>query len=483
MPSEDRMTVSFVSGKGGVGKTMLAVAFAREMSRKNRTLMVDLDFFNRGLTGLMKSGEFVSKVDPPSFLQASKKPGPDSSGSWKMNQVGDNLYFLSYPDLLPEEMRQFELSEIEVLTNSLEQLLQGLANLYKIQCIVIDCHGGPDNSSFAAAAISDHTVLVSEPDRITFHGTLNFMQQLYLVVGRDRARLWLAFNKVVPAFSPLYLNKFYNESLQQHFDGRPLLGIFPLEVYLTKEFEKTPFLTDVYPFSLLALKTRDIASTMLDSTRPPPGEVRTRRLPGWIRKVVRLSLGKTFPLIQKDFVMAAIVTGLVLFGFLAFVISKIPLASSPSGSEETSGVISQAFSSLASWMDENALFLLLMASSWFMVTILVNWSRHLDRAVTYWSRKRRYIKALGVAAATGILWLFPVLSVSLFATDPFDGFFSVGLGVKIVILIYLGIYMGIVMGQILKIGIDRGQRLEVSLRVVFLLFIVGGPWVMGGILR
>ena len=64
------LIISFVSGKGGVGKTMLAVAFARELSLGSRTLLIDLDFFNRGLTGLMRSGRPVGKVAKPAFLKA-----------------------------------------------------------------------------------------------------------------------------------------------------------------------------------------------------------------------------------------------------------------------------------------------------------------------------------------------------------------------------------------------------------------------------
>ncbi len=45
------------SGKGGVGKSLLSLGMAEHLSRRGRTLLVDFDLQNRGLTSLLNKGE------------------------------------------------------------------------------------------------------------------------------------------------------------------------------------------------------------------------------------------------------------------------------------------------------------------------------------------------------------------------------------------------------------------------------------------
>ena len=96
------LVIALVSGKGGVGKTMLSVAVARELSLSNRTLLIDLDFFNRGLTGLMGNGEITCEIDRPGFLLS--EPSEEKTG-WCITQVDRHLFHIQYPDLLPEEIK------------------------------------------------------------------------------------------------------------------------------------------------------------------------------------------------------------------------------------------------------------------------------------------------------------------------------------------------------------------------------------------
>jgi cellulose biosynthesis protein BcsQ len=317
-----RLIVSFVSGKGGVGKTMLAVAFAKELSFSNRTLIIDLDFFNRGLTGLMGPGIKKCEVNKPAFLLEEGSQDFQSAEKWSVSQISENFFHLVYPDLVPDEMSRFETIDVHELKESLQAFIEEIRSLCDCDCVVLDCHGGPDSLSFAACLIADYSLLISEPDRITFYGTLNFLRQLKRVGGDQVVNLRLVYNKVVPAFSALFLRTMYNRMMRKHFFEYPLLAVFPLEVYLTKEFEKTPFLTSVYPDSWLAKKTRTLIYDLLSNEYPEKLSQPIQSMPKWMRVYRKYSLGKAMPLLDLNFVMYAIVACLVFMVLLDLTLSQ-----------------------------------------------------------------------------------------------------------------------------------------------------------------
>jgi cellulose biosynthesis protein BcsQ len=329
--TESPLTISVVSGKGGVGKTMLTMAIARELSVKNRTLLFDLDFFNRGLTGLLRTGKTVGVVEPPGFVS----PGEgDEERKWELVEVAPNLIHVRYPDLNLEQIQHLEELQVRALGTFLSDFLQELRRAAKCDVIVMDCHGGPDRLSFAACMASDYTLLVSEPDRITFYGTLHFVRQLEAALPEGWERqvdLRLVLNKVVPAFSGFYLRRFYNRELRPIFHGRPLLGIFPIEMYLTKEFERTPFLTEVYPFSLLARKTRLLLRDLLTERHRSRLPRAARRL-GWLhRALLQAYIGKDPWFFDLSKVMATIaivsvsITGIYRYSRVAVPRNKVAI--------------------------------------------------------------------------------------------------------------------------------------------------------------
>jgi len=314
--------LAFTSGKGGVGKTMLAVACAKEMAAETPTLIIDLDFFNRGLTGLFREGQPIGVLEKLSVLvekEASHINGEEQAahekGSWAVINVAPNLFHISYPEVGPEALKTLAVLDPNSLKESISNLIQEASSMCGAKFVVLDCHGGPDNSSFAACLLADHVLLVSEPDKITFYGTLNFVSQLESVcvktdIDLKAIDIRLVFNKVIPAFSGFFLEKYYNRVIKEVFHGRPLLGIFPLELYLTKEFEKTPLLTSVFPNSLLAKKMRVLLHELLHANHSSLLPKNINCLPGIVRAVTKRGLGKT-PALLNPYVI------LVMFGILS----------------------------------------------------------------------------------------------------------------------------------------------------------------------
>lgn len=407
---DDPLILTVVSGKGGVGKTMLSVALANELSKARPTLLVDLDFFNRGVTGLMatlKSRKTGRTLEMPDFLRTTEadpeEPEDPADGSdWVAVEIRKNLWFVDYPDLTQAEIRKFETMAVGELKTALAEFLNKALKVTGCDCVVLDCHGGPDNSSFAACLISDHNLMVSEPDRITLFGTLNFLRQLWSASGDRRVDMHMVFNKIVPAFSPVFLRRFYDKYLKEEFGGRPLLAMYPMEVYLTKEFERTPFLTDVYPTSLLARKTQVLLYDLLAGKDEVYLTPRVRSLWAPIRFYDRSSLGKPVMLFDTDFVMQTMVVGVILAGGVYMIDTQVHDVGASEGMQGFTG-------RLMGMLNSYGYQLLALAAEWFALALFSQWHWRLDRRFTYCSRRRHFGAAISTWLAAGVFWAFPLV--------------------------------------------------------------------------
>ena len=402
MSRGDPIILAVVSGKGGVGKTMLSVALAQELSLGPPTLLIDLDFFNRGLTGLMRRGDTVRQLKRPSFLpetseygagaehlagsnkqESSHQEEEDDSAfqleSWSLVKVNSNLFHLKYPDLTEKDHRHLESLPIGEFVQELENFVRSLARECDCEFVVLDCHGGPDKTSFAACHVAQHTLLVSEPDRITLYGTLNFLRQLDSPSEASECDVRLIFNKVVPSFSMPFLRRFYNQNLRGEFGGHPLLAAFPMEEYLTKGFEKNTLLTLVYPNSLLARKTRTYIYDLLVNNHGDKLADAITKVPRFVRAFRSATLGKKFFLVSSDFAIAAIfAVGMTLAG--ATLLLEL-------GSSSLSNEMERAVEQFIEFFGDTPFFATL-AVFWFFSTLVRDWLTKVDRAMTYRSRTR-----------------------------------------------------------------------------------------------
>jgi cellulose biosynthesis protein BcsQ len=123
----DHRILAFVSGKGGVGKTMLSVAFATELSKRKKTLLFDVDFFNRGLSGLFASLDYDSAgkvISPPDFLFGTGNDsgiGQTLDKNWKISEVKENLHTITYGDLDQAIFEKLEAIQLSLLVDKLRR--------------------------------------------------------------------------------------------------------------------------------------------------------------------------------------------------------------------------------------------------------------------------------------------------------------------------------------------------------------------------
>lgn len=390
--------ISIVSGKGGVGKTMLAVAIANELSRSKRTLLFDLDFFNRGLTGLFasqKSSSSQKEINPPQFLSSR------NNEAWSIGEVKQNLFMVYYDDLDKSKSDMTEMKDTRILAHELHEYVQYIATECNCEFAVLDCHGGPDNTSFAACVMATHAILVSKPDRITLHGTLNFLRTLRREAPNASLDIRLIFNKVVPAFTTTFLFRFYNDYLKTEFGGRDLLAIFPLEVYLTKAFENMPFLTTAYPRSQLALKTRlvlhEIYSEEKQALLPP--QLANMSFLTILR--ARYYMGRWPRILNLDFALKAIaVCAIVAFGFPTLLKSILLYRGDEFILPSSLAAIIEAFQIGVA-----------LSIPWILVVLVLNWTKELDVLLTYSFRTNAFVTAVISCMTLTVLWTFPAVAL------------------------------------------------------------------------
>src|SRR5262252_7122219 len=170
--SNDISCIAIVSGKGGVGKTMLSANFAWLCSKLGRTALIDLDFQNQGATGLFA----------PHFKLGN-------SNSFEAITL-EELPFLTYVPIAPDLFFLPALAwhsppshrEIASISNSydfskkLASFVNSLVTKEGFQFVIFDCHGGVDNVSLAAFRCANETLMVTEADTVTFAGTLELLR-------------------------------------------------------------------------------------------------------------------------------------------------------------------------------------------------------------------------------------------------------------------------------------------------------------------
>jgi cellulose biosynthesis protein BcsQ len=372
-------SIAVVSGKGGAGKTMLAVAITHELALRSRTLIVDLDAFNRGLSGLLRNGKKIADVPAPDFFS-----GGEESEGWSLLEVAPNVVTLTYPDITRAQRQRVESLSIADLTADLEIYITRIRDRSGCEEVVLDCHGGPDMLSFAAVSACSQSILVSEPDRITFYGTLHFLRRMAEDCPSVRPDIRLVFNKVMPAFSERYLKRFYDAEIKDLFRGEALLAVVPFEAYLSKEFERFPFVTQVYPYSQLAGKARAMVRKLRLDGECAAGTSSQKNKGLWPKMLT--GSGRFVPRFMNleattSFTAPALV-----------VVVLIAALSTMSGPLNV--------------LSDYALIMATMISLWFVEVMLVNWVSVLDRIFTRQIRLRRFLSAASsyfLVEATGLM--------------------------------------------------------------------------------
>lgn len=271
-------TISFVSGKGGVGKTSLATNLAWVMAKFGKVGFVDLDLQNQGATGLFSAVYPLQGCGVLGDLLNLSTCGKDDAIT-----VGPDLLF--FPAVAPNS--QISYSGIAELINSGEiesrvaQFLDRLQLQFGFDVVILDCHGGLDFLSLSAHRNSDRTVVVTEADTVTFNGTLELLEfyrshggcaddgqpAAAMCVSRPERKLEFVVNRVAAKYRYDDLNGMYLRLLGRHDFGpaisSDILAYIPAEDFFSDSYGEYPFAVSLAPKSVMFRKLNLLAFKLL----------------------------------------------------------------------------------------------------------------------------------------------------------------------------------------------------------------------------
>ncbi len=273
MHAEDHFSInkviSFLSGKGGTGKTSIVSNLGIQLALKgNKVLLIDMDFFTRGLTFYVTKGQTSFESSVMDILRG-KKGEPI--------KIKENLY------LLPSVAQSLDLStstQIEnIFKSQKKRFSEEILRLKtEFDFILLDQRSGIDPLTISSALYSDKYIIVTEEDRTSQRASYLLMKALAehaLSLEEIRGGKFLGFiiNMYTTAFGK-DLIRFLETSV---FEGKCLAAI-PHFATVRKTFVRDEFMIEKYPRHGFSLEI----SALLDALSgqdviPPSKRVKNRK--------------------------------------------------------------------------------------------------------------------------------------------------------------------------------------------------------------
>ncbi len=210
-------TITLCSGKGGVGKTVLASCLARIIQQEERAnvLMLDLDPSVQGLTLLLFQNKYELDHVPLSFAEylnggeAVEKDFLDglhkavtSDGHagplYALYRRLENTFAVPFStESERPDWTQCAHLDFDMVSNKLQKLLTAATEMLNIDYVIIDTQAGPGSLSLAAATLSDVNLILLEEDDISWRTALNLLLEISDLNRRlqRRSRSYFLANK------------------------------------------------------------------------------------------------------------------------------------------------------------------------------------------------------------------------------------------------------------------------------------------------
>lgn len=192
--------ISFISGKGGVGKTSLTASVGKLLSLMNyKVLVVDSDLITHGMTFLLgfdgkKNGileicknyiDFIQSTKDEKETEVSARNFVDNASENIICEIERNFHFLQSTSLPSEKYSEFIFTEGEDIALVVELILEKFIKSRKYDFILIDTQAGSVKTTETMASLSTKVVTVMEPDPVATYATENVYGELRDVLPPD----------------------------------------------------------------------------------------------------------------------------------------------------------------------------------------------------------------------------------------------------------------------------------------------------------
>lgn len=179
--------ISFVSGKGGVGKTALALSLAQILSSLNkRVLLMDLDLATHGATyffqdkiernGLHKGIiEFIIEQQQKHEQEQQQKHKQGFPFSLDAEFISSELHTVNITENFSFIPSKVEFSMQTFATSGVPEMLEVTIKAFRTgyDFLILDAQAGANPSAFVAVKNSDKAIIITEPDPICVSASKN----------------------------------------------------------------------------------------------------------------------------------------------------------------------------------------------------------------------------------------------------------------------------------------------------------------------
>lgn len=233
--------INIISGKGGTGKTLLCASLAELLGNQNvRVLVVDMDFFVRGLTSLLyyHRGESLQIIEKSELSSLDLFNREYSSKSTGVSDLG--IYQYRSFRVLPSVSRIDEKVKLDGLVakdrSSLKQDLKRLIDKVpkEFDYVFFDSRAGYDELISATCDLSDLSICVQEEDNISDITAENLIKQLEDI----EAPIFRMVNKLRNVSN-------YEQLEEKDKDGVSFIGSVPFDMDVLNSYGEQTFWEEI----------------------------------------------------------------------------------------------------------------------------------------------------------------------------------------------------------------------------------------------